>query len=105
METFTFNTLATQNIYQRKNIESSISKNLRFFQQNAMLICIYCGIDFEGRFILHLSLQEKNGEPKKSVFNIDTTKTQHLPVLDFAPFDIGDDNEEFGLLLGPVCFS
>ena len=49
--------------------------------------------------------QEKNGEPKKSVFNIDTTKMQHLPILDFAPFDIGDDNEEFGLLLGPVCFS
>ena len=69
------------------------------------LIPIYCRTDYEAILFYNRLFQEKNGDPKKSVFNIDTSKTQHLPILDFAPFDIGDDNEEFGLLLGPVCFS
>lgn len=49
--------------------------------------------------------QEKNGEPKMSVFYIDTAKTEHLPILDVAAYDIGGDDEKFGVHLGPVCFS
>jgi len=49
--------------------------------------------------------QEKNGMAKMSVFNIETTGMEHLPVLDVAAYDIGDEDEKFGLHLGPVCFS
>ena len=40
-----------------------------------------------------------------SVFDIETTKMEHLPILDVAAYDIGGDDEKFGLHLGPVCFS
>ena len=43
--------------------------------------------------------------PKMSVFNIETSSMEHLPVLDIAAYDIGDEDEKFGLHLGPVCFS
>ena len=36
---------------------------------------------------------------------INTDELDYLPILDIAAYDIGDKNEEFGLRVGPVCFS
>ena len=36
---------------------------------------------------------------------MNTTKTHRLPIHDVAVYDIGDSGEEFGLEIGPVCFS
>lgn len=47
----------------------------------------------------------KDGKWHKTVFEVETTATSKLPVSDIAVFDVADDNEEFGIELGPVCFS
>jgi len=41
----------------------------------------------------------------KTVFEFKTSRTRRLPVVDIAPFDIGDTNQGFGLEIGPVCYS
>ena len=50
------------------------------------------------------SLQVKNGTWLYTVIQIDTPKPNRLPIVDVAAYDIGDNNEEFGLEIGPVCF-
>lgn len=41
----------------------------------------------------------------KTVIEYRTDKPQRLPFVDLAAFDIGGENQEFGLEIGPVCFS
>lgn len=41
----------------------------------------------------------------KTVIEYRTKKPQRLPVLDIAPSDIGGSDQEFGVTIGPVCFS
>lgn len=41
----------------------------------------------------------------KTVFEFQMDKTTRLPIEDFAPADIGDSDQAFGLEIGPVCFS
>jgi len=41
----------------------------------------------------------------KAVVELRTKKADHLPIFDVATHDVGDVNEEFGLEIGPVCFS
>ncbi|KAJ8290751.1 hypothetical protein GJAV_G00017040 [Gymnothorax javanicus] len=45
-----------------------------------------------------------NGQWGKTVIEYRTTKPTRLPILDIAPLDIGGDDQEFGLDIGPVCF-
>jgi hypothetical protein len=40
-----------------------------------------------------------------TVFSFKTDKPQRLPILDIAPYDIGQANQAFGLEIGSVCFS
>ena len=40
-----------------------------------------------------------------TAFEMTTHRPQRLPIVDFAPKDIGDPNQAFGLEIGPVCFS
>ena len=47
----------------------------------------------------------KDGKWHETVFKFDTKNLDVLPILDIAAHDIGDDNEQFGLKIGPVCFS
>lgn len=41
----------------------------------------------------------------RTVFEFKTRKPQRLPVVDIAPTDIGQENQAFGVELGPVCYS
>ena len=47
----------------------------------------------------------KDGKWHKTVFEVATKELTRLPISDVAVFDIADDDEEFGVELGPVCFS
>lgn len=47
----------------------------------------------------------KDSVQRRSVFEIKTDKMNQLPLLDVAAYDVGDDGEEFGLEIGPICFS
>ena len=51
------------------------------------------------------SFQIKDGTWRKTILEVDTSKTHRLPIHDVAVYDIGDTGEEFGLEIGPVCFS
>lgn len=52
----------------------------------------------------YFHLQYKQDKWARTVFEFKTEKTRRLPVVDIAPYDIGE-NQEFGLEIGPVCFS
>lgn len=41
----------------------------------------------------------------KTVLEVRTEKTQRLPIVDIAIRDAGSSEQEFGLEIGPVCFS
>lgn len=49
--------------------------------------------------------QKPNGEWGKTVIEYRTQTTTRLPVVDLAPMDVGKADQEFGLDIGPVCFS
>jgi len=55
--------------------------------------------------ILRDDCRVKDGTWRKTVVQVDTHKTHRLPVNDIAVYDIGDKEEEFGVEIGPVCFS
>lgn len=46
-----------------------------------------------------------NGAWSKTVLEYRTQKSVRLPIIDLAPMDIGKPDQEFGLDIGPVCFS
>ncbi|KAF1371597.1 hypothetical protein PFLUV_G00270040 [Perca fluviatilis] len=46
-----------------------------------------------------------NGEWGKTVIEYRTQTSARLPVVDVAPMDVGKPDQEFGLDIGPVCFS
>ncbi|CAH3190575.1 unnamed protein product, partial [Porites evermanni] len=47
----------------------------------------------------------KDSTWRKTIIEVNTPKTHRLPIHDVAVYDIGDTGEEFGLEIGPVCFS
>lgn len=49
--------------------------------------------------------QKSNGQWGKTVIEFRTLTAARLPVVDVAPMDIGKPDQEFGLDIGPVCFS
>jgi len=50
------------------------------------------------------SCSQANGKVGKTVFEYRTQKTARLPIVDIAPVDIGGQDQEFGVDIGPVCF-
>lgn len=48
--------------------------------------------------------QHKTNEWQRSVFEYSTDVPNRLPLRDIAPYDVGDDGQEFGLQIGPACF-
>jgi len=46
----------------------------------------------------------KDNKWHKTVFDMKPRDTQHLPIVDIAVYDVADEDEEFGLDVGPVCF-
>lgn len=55
--------------------------------------------------VLRDDCKVKDKKQRTTVIEIVTEKTARLPVRDVAVYDIGEDGEQFGLELGPVCFS
>lgn len=51
------------------------------------------------------SLQKSNGEWGKTVLEYRTQTLSRLPLVDFAAVDVGGKDQEFGVDIGPVCFS
>lgn len=47
----------------------------------------------------------KDNQWHKATFSIRTNNTDVLPVLDVLLFDVGQENQQFGVELGHVCFS
>lgn len=41
----------------------------------------------------------------KSVYEYNTKKTTRLPIVDFAPGPVGAADQQFGLVMGDVCFA
>ena len=48
---------------------------------------------------------KKDGKWHKTVFEYTSKVGDRLPIRDIAVFDVADKGEEFGIELGPVCFS
>lgn len=48
--------------------------------------------------------QKHTNRWSKTVFEYKTQKTSRLPIVDFAPRDIGGADQEFGVDVGAVCF-
>nr|XP_054751416.1 collagen alpha-1(I) chain-like [Lytechinus pictus] len=49
--------------------------------------------------------QLRTGEWGQTVIKYSTRRNTRLPIIDVAPSDIGRADQEFGITLGPVCFS
>lgn len=47
----------------------------------------------------------KDNQWHEAHFTIRTTKTDMLPIVDMLLFDIGHENQQFGVEVGMVCFS
>ncbi|KAL8183732.1 UNVERIFIED_CONTAM: Collagen alpha-2(V) chain [Gekko kuhli] len=54
--------------------------------------------------VLHDSCNKRNGNVGQTVFEYKTQNVARLPVIDMAPVDIGNADQEFGIEIGPVCF-
>ncbi|WP_411025332.1 hypothetical protein [Salmonella sp. s55004] len=55
--------------------------------------------------VLEDGCQYHTNEWSKTVIEFTTESTKRLPIVDVAPADIGMEHQQFGLELGPVCFS
>ena len=49
--------------------------------------------------------QTKDNHWHTAFFDIRTNKTDILPITDVLLFDVGRENQQFGIELGEVCFS
>ncbi|KAK3087331.1 hypothetical protein FSP39_004747 [Pinctada imbricata] len=47
---------------------------------------------------------QTNSGNGKAIFELNTSKVQRLPLVDFMPRDYGQPDQEFGFEVGPVCF-
>ena len=54
---------------------------------------------------MSILLQVKDGKWHKTVLEVTSDIMSRLPISDVAVFDVADPGEEFGVELGPVCFS
>ncbi|KAF7245053.1 Collagen alpha-2(V) chain [Varanus komodoensis] len=53
---------------------------------------------------LHDSCTKRNGNVGRTVLEYRTQNVARLPIIDVAPVDIGNPDQEFGVEIGPVCF-
>ncbi|NXY21826.1 CO2A1 protein, partial [Atrichornis clamosus] len=54
--------------------------------------------------VLEDGCAKHTGKWGKTVLEYRSQKTSRLPIVDFAPMDIGGAEQEFGVEVGPVCF-
>lgn len=53
----------------------------------------------------YLVFQTSSSKWSKTVFEYRSQKPTKLPIIDMAPVDVGGAEQEFGIDVGPVCFS
>lgn len=58
-----------------------------------------------GKLCFYWLLQVKDNQWHTAVYDVRTNKTDILPITDVLLFDIGHQNQQFGIELGEVCFS
>lgn len=53
-----------------------------------------------------MSLQDSDssGKWEKTVLEIDTRERNRLPIVDVSAYDIGGQEQDFKLEIGPACF-
>lgn len=51
------------------------------------------------------AFQHETVEWQSSVFSVEDTKPQRLPIVDVAVRDIGNSRKKFKIELGPVCYT
>lgn len=56
-------------------------------------------------FFFGLALQKAPSDWGRTVFEYRTQKPTRMPIVDFAAVDVGRADQEFGIDIGPVCFS
>ncbi|MEJ1271139.1 collagen type V alpha 2 [Cricetulus griseus] len=54
--------------------------------------------------VLQDTCSKRNGNVGKTIFEYRTQNVARLPIIDLAPVDIGNTDQEFGIEIGPVCF-
>lgn len=69
------------------------------------LFLVFVSYLFKQNVFFLVSLQQKNNQWGKTVFEVDTRQTMMLPIKDIALQDIGEENQKFGFEIGEVCFS
>lgn len=80
-----------------------VTRSIKLKTANGVIIHSSSSNKFKPKVITD-DCQVKNGTWLHTVIQIDTTKPNRLPIVDVAAYDIGDNGEEFGLEIGPVCF-
>jgi len=82
---------------------NDVTKSIKIKTANGVIIHSSSSNKFKPRIITD-DCRVKNGAWLHTVIQIDTPKPNRLPIVDVAAYDIGDNTEEFGLEIGPVCF-
>jgi len=82
---------------------NDVTKSIRIKTSNGVIIDSSSSNKFKPN-VLTDNCRVKNGTWLYTIIQVDTSKPNRLPVLDVAAYDIGDEKEEFGLEIGPVCF-
>lgn len=55
-------------------------------------------------FLFSFHYEQSRPAEGETVFEIETSKRNQLPIKDFAPFDFVEKKQKFGFQAGPVCF-
>lgn len=56
------------------------------------------------RVVLCFLSQTRKGQDT-TVLEIDSPRSELLPIIDVSASDIGNNNQKFGFQIGPVCFN
>jgi len=95
-------TRSRQNVtYHCKNSHS----NIRLMTDNNMVLEPRKEFRRIDRKTIKDECMVKDGNWHESVFEISSDRLHFFPIQDIGVNDIGDENEEFGLEIGPVCFT
>jgi len=78
---------------------------VKFLTDNDLLMHSQAKPSMRPRILEDQCKQAKDGSWKKTIFEVQTERVEKLPIQDVEVYDVFDANEEFGLEIGPVCFS
>jgi len=97
--------------YQCKNSVAFFDAENRSYKRAVKLMGdndIELSADGSPRFRYHVvsdECQHRQDTWAETKLEVSTEKVERLPIVDIAPYDVGEANQEFGLEIGEVCFS